>query len=286
MILITGASGNVGSAVLRQVIASNRPVRAMYRSEADAENAPHGASAVVADFADKRSLAKALDGITRVFLVCAPIPQLVELETNVIELCRQRGLEHLVLSSALGAGAFNAAFPAWHHKVERNLERSGLAYTILRPNSFMQNIANYYAPTIRSQGMFYAALEDACISYIDVRDVGTIAAKLLVSGAGQGKTYELNGPEALTCDDVAAKLAHLTGRPIRYVNVPPLELKKSMLKAGLPQWQAGALVELQRYYVEGSGGETDDRVQQLLERNPIRFDQFLNEYAEAFQRAA
>jgi uncharacterized protein YbjT (DUF2867 family) len=286
MILITGASGNVGSAVLHEVIAGKRPVRAMYRSEADAENVPHGASAVVADFADKRSFAKALEGITRVFLVCAPVPQLVELETNVIELCRQRGLERLVLSSALGAGTFDASFPAWHHKVERNLERSGVAYTVLRPNSFMQNVANYYAPTIRSQGTFYASLKDARVSYIDVRDVGTFAAKVLAAETGQGRTYELNGPEALTCDEVAAKLARFTGRPLRYVNLPPLELKKSMLNLGMPQWQADALVELQRYYTEGNGGQTDNQVGQMLGRNPISFDEFLEDYGAAFQQAA
>ena len=286
MILVTGASGNVGSAVLQAVVASNRPVRAMYRSEADAENVPRGASAVVADFADRRSLVKALDGITRVFLVCAPVPQLVELETNVIELCRQRNLEHLVLNSALGAGSFDASFPVWHRKVERNLERSGIAYSVLRPNSFMQNVANYYAPTIRSQGVFYAALEDAPISYIDVRDVGAFAAKLVTGEAGQGRTYELNGPEALTCDEIAARLTRFTGRPVRYANVPPAELKKSMLGVGMPQWQADALLELQRYYVEGNGGETDNLVRQMLGHDPIRFGQFLKDYAVAFQQAA
>ena len=258
----------------------------MYRSEADAENVPRGASAVVADFADRRSLAKALDEITRVFLVCAPVPQLVELETNVIELCRPRDLEHLVLNSALGAGTFDASFPAWHGKVEHNLERSGVAYSVLRPNTFMQNVANYYAPTIRSQGAFYAALEDAPISYIDVRDVGAFAARLLTTETGQGRTYELNGPEALTCDEIAARLTRFTGRPVRYVNVPPAELKKSMLGAGMPQWQADALRELQRYYAEGNGGQTDNVVRQMLGRDPIRFDQFLKDYSVAFQQAA
>jgi uncharacterized protein YbjT (DUF2867 family) len=286
MILVTGASGNVGGAVMQAVIAGNHPVRAMYRSEADAENIPRGASVVVADFGDRRSLAKALDGITRVFLVCAPIPQLVELETNVIELCRQRDLEHLVLNSALGAGTFDASFPAWHRKVERNLERSGVAYSVLRPNSFMQNVANFYAPTIRSQGVFYAALEDAPISYIDVRDVGAFAARLLAGEPGQGRTYELNGPEALTCNEIAVRLSRFTGRPVRYVNVPPAELKKSVIGVGMPQWQVDALLELQHYYVEGNGGQTDNVVRQMLGRDPIVFEQFLRDYAVAFQQAA
>src|ERR1700687_4139969 len=133
MILITGASGSAGGAVLEAAVTAGAPVRALYRSKEDAAKAPKGVATVVADFADKSSLPNALQGIESVFLVCGPVPQLVELEGNMIDACKEVGVRHLVLNSALGAGDFPKSFPSWHFKVEQKLKDSGLAYTILRP---------------------------------------------------------------------------------------------------------------------------------------------------------
>ena len=145
MILITGASGNAGGAVLHAALAAGLPVRAMYRDQQDAAKAPEGVTVAIADFGDRESLLKALDGIERVYLVCGPIPQLVEFESNMIDACRAAGVRHVVLNSALGAGRFPKSFPSWHTQVEAKLQASGLGYTALRPNGFMQNIVAYSA---------------------------------------------------------------------------------------------------------------------------------------------
>jgi len=164
MILVTGASGTVGRPVLEEVAKTGKPVKAMYRGAEDARNAPAGVATVIADFADKASLAKALQGIDTIYLVCSPIPQLVELENNVIQACKQAGVAYVVLNSALGAGDYPKSFPSWHRQVEDKLKASGLPYAILRPNSFMQNIAAYMAPSIRAQSAFYSAMGDAKLS--------------------------------------------------------------------------------------------------------------------------
>ena len=177
MILITGASGNAGGSVLNAAIALQLPVRAMYRSKQDARNTPAG-SFVIADFSDKRSLLQALDGVDSVYVVCGPIPQLVEFEVNMIDACKIAGVRHVILNSAIGAGRFNKSFPGWHIKVEENLQASALDYTILRPNGFMQNIVTYNAPSIRANQAFFAAMGDAKTSLIDVRDIGAVAAKI------------------------------------------------------------------------------------------------------------
>src|SRR5579863_8431555 len=101
MILVTGASGTVGRPVLEEVVKTGKPVKAMYRSAEDAQNTPAGVTTVIADFADKASLAKALHGVDSLYLVCSPIPQLVELESNVIDVCKQAGVGYVVLNSAL-----------------------------------------------------------------------------------------------------------------------------------------------------------------------------------------
>ena len=282
MILVTGASGNAGKEVLKSIVATGQPAKALFRSTRDAANAPAGVPAVVADFADAGALNRALEGIDKVYLVCAPVPQLVELESNAIDACKRAGVEYIVLNSALGAGNFNASFPSWHAKVEKVLEQSGLNFTIIRPNSFMQNIVNYYAPTIRSQGAFYASMGSAPVSFVDVRDVGSFVARLFNSTGHDRRTYELNGPEALTYSQVADLIAQVTGRPAKYVDLPVSQLRQSMLETGMPEWQADALLELQRYYVEGGGGEVDSVVATVLGRQPTRLSNFLRESAPVF----
>jgi len=122
---------------------SAEPVRALYRSEDDAHKAPAGVATVIADFADKDSLKRALAGVDSIYLVCSSIPDLVKLESNVIDPCRESGVKHVVLNSALGAADWPKSYPSWHRQVEDKVQASGLAHTVLRPNSFMQNIVAY-----------------------------------------------------------------------------------------------------------------------------------------------
>jgi uncharacterized protein YbjT (DUF2867 family) len=287
MILITGASGTVGRVVLDEVLKTGTAFRAMYRSEADAEKAPAGAATVIADFSSDESLNRALTGVETVYLVCSPIPALVELESNVIDACRANGVTHIVLNSALGAADYPKSFPAWHRQVEEKLKASGLACTILRPNSFMQNILAYNAPSIRATGAFYAALGDARISYFDVRDIAVVAAKALTAPSGHaGKTYELNGPEAVTAAELAARISRAANRSVTFVDIPESAQRKSMLDLGMPAWQVDALLDLQRYYTNGQGGEVTDVLPRLLGRPPETLDQFLQEFKDRFRGQA
>jgi uncharacterized protein YbjT (DUF2867 family) len=283
MILITGASGTVGRTVLDEMRKSGRTFRAMYRGEEDARKAPGGVTAVVGDFADRESLRRALDGVETLFLVCSPIPQLVELESNMIDVSREKGVKHLVLNSALGAGDYTKSFPSWHRVVEDKLKASGLAYTILRPNGFMQNIVVYNAPSIRAEGAFYAAMGSAKTSVVDVRDVGAAAANALNQpGKHAGKIYELNGPEAVSNDEIAARISRTTGRQVKYVDIPAAAQRKAMLDAGMPAWQVNALLELQEYYVSGKGAGPSDTLASLLGHAPRSLDPFLEENKHSF----
>ena len=288
MILVTGASGTVGRPVLEEVVKTGKPVKAMYRGAEDARNAPAGVATAIADFADKASMAKALQGIDTIYLVCSPIPQLVELESNVIEACKKAGVAYVVLNSALGAGDYPKSFPSWHRQVEDKLKASGLQYAILRPNSFMQNIAAYMAPSIRAQGAFYAAMGDAKLSLIDVRDIAVIVAKALTNPAAfAGKTIELNGPEAFSYTEIAAKISRVAGRTVQYVDIPEAAQRQGMLDLGMPEWQVNALLELQQYYfVAGKGAEVMPPIKDFLGRTPITLDQYLDENKDIFRSQA
>jgi uncharacterized protein YbjT (DUF2867 family) len=287
MILVTGASGTVGSAVLEEVRKTGKPFRAMYRSEDDARKSPAGVSTIIADFSSQESMKRALAGVDAVYLVCSPIPALVELESNVIDVCRENGVKFMVLNSALGAGDYPKSFPSWHRIVEDRLKASGLASTILRPNSFMQNILAYMAPSIRAQGAFYAAMGNGRTSYLDVRDIAIVVAKALVSpGEHTGSTYELNGPEAVTYAELAKGITRVANRPVKYVDVPEPAQRKSMLDLGMPEWQVNALLDLQQYYKNGHGGEVTDVLPKLLGRSPVKLNQFLEEFRDEFRSQA
>jgi uncharacterized protein YbjT (DUF2867 family) len=286
MILVTGASGSVGKAVLAEVARSGAPHRAMYRSKQEAAKAPAGTETAIADFSDKASLAAALRGVDSVYLVCSPIPDLVQLEGNVIEAGQAAGVRRVVLNSALGAGDYGKSFPSWHRKVEDKLKATKLAYCILRPNSFMQNVLTYYAPSIRAQGAFYGAMGNARTSYLDVRDIAVVAAKVLRGGEHDGKTYELNGPEALTYPEVAQKISQHAGIAAKYVDIPVDAQRKAMLDQGMPDWQVTALLDLQEYYTGGKAGTVDGVLQRLLGRPSITMDKFLAEFAAEFRPQA
>jgi uncharacterized protein YbjT (DUF2867 family) len=286
MILITGASGSVGKAVLQEAIRKESNVRAMYRSKEEAAKAPSGCAAVLADYADKQSLSKALNGVTSVYVVCSPVPQLVELESNLLDACKEAGVRHVVLNSALGAGDYAKSFPSWHRKVEDKVKGMGLSYTILRPNGFLQNIVTYNAPSIRTQGAFYAAMGDAKVSYLDVGDIAVVAVRALQGGAHAGKTYELNGPEVISNQELAKRISRVTGRTVNYVDIPESAQREAMLGLGMPEWQVTALLELQQYYKQGGGAKTDGLLESLIERTPVTLDQYLAANAKEFRDQA
>jgi uncharacterized protein YbjT (DUF2867 family) len=285
MILVTGASGNVGGAVLGELLRAGASVRSLYRSNEDAGKAPAGANAVIADFADRPSLDRALQGVDKVYLVCSPIPQLVELESNMVDACRKYGVRHLVLNSSLGADTYDKSFPKWHGAVEEHVRASGIPATILRPESFMQNIPAFFAPTINSQDAFYAATGEAAIGFVDVRDIAAVAAKILSSDDHVGRTYTLTGPELLNYSQVATKLSAVLGRPIHYVALTQEQLGQSMRELGMPLWQVQALADLQAYYTDGAGGKVTTDVRDVLGREPVRLDQFLKENVSLFAPA-
>jgi uncharacterized protein YbjT (DUF2867 family) len=286
MILVTGASGTVGKEVLKQVAKRGAKHRAMYRSDSEAAKAPAGTETVIADFSKKESLKPALRGVESVFVVCSPIPDLVQLESNVIDACVAAGVKHVVLNSAMGAGEWNKSFPAWHRQVEDKLKAAKLSHTILRPNSFHQNVVAFYAATVRTQNAFYSSMKNARNSFLDVRDIAAVAAKALSGDQHPGRTYELNGPEALDYPTLATKISAVAGREVKYVDIPMDAQRSAMQEQQMSDWLIEALLGLQEYYLAGKGGQTDELLETLLARPPITMDQFLAENAAEFRAQA
>jgi uncharacterized protein YbjT (DUF2867 family) len=282
MILITGASGNVGREVVKQALAVGLTIRATFQSPAIAAKAPAGLEGVIMDYAKPETIRPALQGVEKILLVGPPVRDLAALEANFIKEVRAAGRKHIVKLSALGGR--ESMFPSEHRESEENIEASGLPYTFLRPNGFMQNLINYNAGTIRSRNaIFYGCQGNGAVSVVDTRDIAAVAVIVLAATGHEGKSYTLTGGEALTNEQVAEKISPIAGRKISYVDLPPAEFKKAILSAGTPEWSAEALLDLQRLYREGKASLVTDDVERLTGRKPITFDQFARDYAFAFR---
>jgi uncharacterized protein YbjT (DUF2867 family) len=281
MILITGASGNVGREVVKQALAVGLTIRATFRSPKTAAKAPAGLDGVIMDYSKPETIRPALHGVEKILLVGPPVRDLPGLEANLIKEVRATGGKHIVKLSALGGR--ESMFPSGHRDSEENIEASGLPYTFLRPNGFMQNLVNYNAGTIRSRNAFYGCQGNGAVSMVDIRDIAAVAVIVLAATGHEGKAYTLTGGEALTNGHVAEKISRVAGRKISYVDLTPAEFKKAILSAGAPEWSAEALLDLQRLYREGNASLVSDDVERLTGRKPITFDQFARDYAFAFQ---
>jgi uncharacterized protein YbjT (DUF2867 family) len=281
MILITGASGNVGQEVMKQALTLGLTIRATFQSPNTAAKAPAGLEGVVMDYTKPETIRPALQGVEKIFLVAPPTRELPALEARFIKEVRASGRKHIVKLSALGGR--ESIFPSGHRDSEENIEASGLPYTFLRPNGFMQNLVNYNATTIESHDAFYGCQGNGAVSVIDIRDIAAVAVIVLVATGHEGRSYTLTGGEALTNGQIAEKISRVAERKIRYVDLPPVEFKKALLSAPTPEWSAEAMLDLQRFYREGKGAVLTDDVERLTGHKPIAFDQFVHDYAFAFR---
>lgn len=280
MICVTGAGGTVGSELVRELRAAEAPFRVAHFSKAKAEAArAKGIEAFVVDYAKPGTLGKAFRGCERLFLLGPTVENQTELELAAVEAAKAAGVRHVVKQSVLGAEGEDYSFAKVHRPVERALEASGLEWTFLRPNGFMQNLVTFMAPTIRGEGRFYTACGDARISHVDVRDIAAVAAKALTGTGHAGKAYTLTGPEALTYDRMAGLLSKALGRPVQHVNLPPSDLKGAMVSEGVPERIVDWLLDLERYYREGRASHVTDDVERVTGRPPRSFADAARDFA-------
>ncbi len=277
MILVTGATGTVGSEVVKALSGRGQPFRAGYRSRP--QNVPPGVEAVQLDFDRPETLAPALRGVDTVFLLSSTVAP----EVNVVREAKTAGVKRIVKLSVMRAAHEEFTFARWHRAVERVIEGSGLAWTFVRPNGFMQNVPNFMGQTIKAQGAFYTSGADAPVAHIDARDVGAAAARVLTEEGHEGKSYEVGGPAALTYYDIAATLTRVLGREIRCVPISDEDYRQGAIGAGIPEAYADALVDLARFYRAGKAGEVAPDLRQLLGREGTPFEKFARDYSDALR---
>ena len=283
MILVTGAAGTVGRELVQALQREGLSYRAAYHTEEKAAKArASGLDAVTVDFARSESLRSALGGVTKLFLLSPATPDLPEWEMAVVDQLKGVAIGHLVKLSVWRASEEEFTFARWHRSSEKAIEASGIPFTFLRPNSFMQNLSNFYAPGIRATGTISLPAGHAKESPIDVRDIAAVAARVLSEATHFGHAYDLSGPESLSYHQVANTLSVALGRKITYVNVSDEEFRAGMRASGAPAWLIDAVLEMQYYAKRGQAADVLGSVQQILGRRPISLDRFARDYSHTF----
>lgn len=250
-IVLTGATGNTGSVVATLLAQRSVPFVAMTRSASHRERlAQRGVSSVHGDFDDPKSLAKALEGATKAYLVCTPDERLIPRETAFIAAARSAGVKHLVKCSAFAAGLDGPTQNLRSHGViERALERSGLTWTVLRPHGFMQTFTLIGWDMITRVGVISSSAGDGAMPLVDVRDVAAAAVKALTEPGMENRAYDLTGPESLRFDQLAEVLTRVLGREVTYLPSGDLSLSLMLRLIGTtptPREHAVKIMQLVR----------------------------------------
>ena len=233
MILVTGATGKVGSEAVRLLRQRDIPVRALVRSPGRAESlAQAGAEIAQGDLDTPGSIDAAMKGVTSVILVSPGVPAQ---EINVIDSAVRAGSGHVVKITSKASADSPIARRRGQAEIEAALTASGLSHTLLRANAYMQNTL-VLAPVIAKTSSFGSSTGAGRLGMIDARDVGAVAAEIAASPAAHAEqAYWLTGPELVSYSDVAAVLSKVLGRPITFRALSPEEDKEAMIRAGLPE---------------------------------------------------
>jgi uncharacterized protein YbjT (DUF2867 family) len=283
MILITGATGTVGSELVKQLVEARQKVRALVRDPAKASKFSNAVEVVKGDLSKPATLTAAFVGADKVFVLTAPGPDMVELEGNAYEAAKRAGAAHIVKLSAFGIEAdFFAAAPGatWHNESERRLRSIGTAWTILRPGPFASNVINFWGITQR--GGLFLPTGQGKDPQIDPRDIAAVAVNVLTTPGHEGKIYELTGPELLSYAEVVQKVSAVTGKPFKFVDVPEAAWRQEMLNAGFPPPMVDTLLV---YFASVKAGRwhATSTVAELLGRPARTFDEWAKDHVAALR---
>ncbi|MEI7608944.1 MAG: SDR family oxidoreductase [Rhodospirillaceae bacterium] len=274
-VLVAGATGNTGRALVRELKKAGATVRAAARQR-NRLLALEASEIAEIDYDDPQTLARAMRGVSKVYMAAPLAPDLEAVTEQMVTAAVRAGASHFVKLSGLGASrpeALQLGF--WHRAAERVIESSGLSWTHLRPNAFMQNFIHNHLGSMRSLALFHDPVGEGRVSYIDAEDVAATAARVLTEPGHHNRIYSLTGPEALTGREVARLFSQAAGKDIRCVEVSVDAARDAMFGFGLPVVVVDAVAEWYRHMRDGHLAELSPTVLDITNRPPRRFADFV-----------
>ena len=252
-ILVTGSTGTVGGEVIKQLLSATRKsnIKAAGRSIENVKQVINSdrVEAVQIDYNKPETIKSALIGVDRIFLLTHWQSDLVEVESDLIrEIKNAENIKHIVKSSVIRADADPGITGSrLHRQVEKIIEGSGIPYTFLCMNFFMQSFIDFIPQKIKEQDTFYLPAGDGKVSFVDVRDIAAVAVQALTNnndGRYNGKAYNITGPEAISFGQAARILSGNVDRKISYVSISEEDARKGMKDTGLDEWTINFFIEL------------------------------------------
>jgi uncharacterized protein YbjT (DUF2867 family) len=283
MILVTGATGTSGVPVVEALLEHAARVRVLTR---DPDKAAHllGDAVEIArgDLGDVASIEAAMEGCDRALLNSSPEPQLVEHQRKFIKAAKRAGIEYVVkFSMASVDPKSQRTFARWHGEIEDALRGSGIAWTMLRPTFFMENLFAL-TPMIR-ECVVYGPTGEGRAAFVDTGDIAAVAAICLMEPGHEGKAYEITGPQSLSYTDVCATLERELDRPVHFRACTFEQAKENMLQTGMPEWLAQAINELSMGMKEGIFDKVTTVVRDIAKRRPRTLEEFVSDNIAAFR---
>jgi uncharacterized protein YbjT (DUF2867 family) len=290
-ILITGATGTVGSEVVKQLLSAKgerKNIKVAARSSNDSTFRNLGVQGLELDYNKPDTLSAALSGVDKLFLLTPFQSNMVDLTSNLVNEAKRAGVKYIVKQSVLGADDSEQAITPsrLHRQAEKVIEESGIPFTFLRPNFFMQNFVTFYSNFIKTQGAFYVPAGDAKASFVDVRDIAAVAVQALGKNGESkhiGKAYDITGAEALSYGEAAEILSKELAKKVNYVNISDEDARKGMKDMGADEWTINSMIELFGIARAGYLSEISTAVKQVTGNKPTTFSQFARNYASAFK---
>ncbi len=278
-IFVAGATGNIGTALLAQLQDTDVEVVAgVHDPDKMKPFAESGVEARLFDYKDPDSISRAMQGCDRMFFALPFTEKMGHYGHLVVEAAKASGIEYIVRSSGYAASSdAHWRLGREHGMVDQFVEDSGIPFTVLRPNTFMQYFSTSLAEMVKT-GVIALPEEDACVSYIDVRDIAACAARLLLDNEGHVENfYALTGPEGLGLAEVAETIAKAAGREVKYLPVPEEEFVAALQEMGMEQWNINMLVSLSRVVKLGMAGNVTHAVSYLTDTPARTFADFAKE---------
>jgi uncharacterized protein YbjT (DUF2867 family) len=277
-ILVTGATGNIGSYVIPQLFAGGASVRALVRNVSKASGlAEAGVDLFEGDISNQEKVNQAASGTDAILAITPAGPEAVAQGKVLLNAAVDSGSPYYVRLSAIGA-AVDAPTEngRLHFQSDDALIKSGLPYTIIRPHYFMQNLFGS-VETIKADGNMYWGMGDGKLGMIDVRDIANCCASLLLGTGHEGKIYTPTGPETISFHDIADIISRGLDKDIKYVPISIEAVGEAIRKAGWGEWGANVMMDYSRAYAEGWGEFTNDDVEIITGNKPGSFQQFFDE---------